>query len=438
MNWVRHRQRFYIAMADIHCFVLIVLLVLCAFSSVSGNIGKCEKLKIPMCQGLGYNFTYVPNIFNLTQEEAALEVHQFWPLVEIKCSTDLKVFLCAMYAPACQPNVKTEVPPCRSLCERVRKGCARFLRQYGYSWPKRMKCKKFPQLDGKKPCIAGNRIVANGTHPVHVLPTKTSPVRKCERIKIPMCQSIGYNFTYMPNMFNHRTQKEAADEVRQFWPLVKVKCSPDLRVFLCSLYAPICQPNFNKEIPPCRSLCIRAKEGCEPLMRRYGFTWPKRMKCETFPKFGNKACIGRMALSTTASPLPPVALLPTKTLTATKKCEKIKIPFCQGIGYNYTSLPNIKEEDAVDLQQFRPLFGSKCSPDLKRFLCSMYAPECPPKVTDPLPPCRSTCKQARRGCAPFMRLYRVRWPKKMRCKNFPKAGGKKSCIDPKGNAHKGS
>ena len=118
--------------------------------------------------------------------------------------------------------------------------------------------------------------------------------RKCEKIKIPMCQNIGYNLTSMPNMFKHDSQEEAALEVHQFWPLVEIKCSPYLKFFICSLYAPMCQPNFQKEVPPCRSICKRAKRGCAPLMRQYGFSWPERMKCKLFPKLrGQQICMDK-------------------------------------------------------------------------------------------------------------------------------------------------
>ena len=33
---------------------------------------------------------------------------------------------------------------------------------------------------------------------------------QCEEISIPMCKEIGYNFTRLPNQFNHESQ----DEVR--------------------------------------------------------------------------------------------------------------------------------------------------------------------------------------------------------------------------------
>ena len=46
-------------------------------------------------------------------------------------------------------------------------------------------------------------------------------VKRCQKIKIPMCKDIGYNLTYTPNMLNHATQEEAALEVAQFWPLLE-------------------------------------------------------------------------------------------------------------------------------------------------------------------------------------------------------------------------
>ena len=33
------------------------------------------------------------------EEEAALEVHQFWIPIKVKCSADFKIVLCSMYTP---------------------------------------------------------------------------------------------------------------------------------------------------------------------------------------------------------------------------------------------------------------------------------------------------------------------------------------------------
>ncbi|XP_026061357.1 frizzled-8-like [Carassius auratus] len=129
----------------------------------------------------------------------------------------------------------------------------------------------------------------------------------CQEISVPLCRGIGYNYTYMPNQFNHDTQDEAGLEVHQFWPLVEIQCSPDLRFFLCSLYTPICLEDYKKPLPPCRSVCERAKAGCAPLMRQYGFPWPDRMRCDLLPVQGDPStlCMDYNRTDATASPAAP-------------------------------------------------------------------------------------------------------------------------------------
>ncbi|XP_065118328.1 frizzled-8b [Paramisgurnus dabryanus] len=127
----------------------------------------------------------------------------------------------------------------------------------------------------------------------------------CQEISVPLCRGIGYNYTYMPNQFKHATQDEAGLEVHQFWPLVEIQCSPDMRFFLCSLYTPICLEDYKKPLPPCRSVCERARAGCAPLMRQYGFPWPDRMRCDLLPLQGdqNTLCMDYNRTDiTTASP----------------------------------------------------------------------------------------------------------------------------------------
>uniref|UniRef100_A0A4W5LZ10 Frizzled class receptor 1 n=1 Tax=Hucho hucho TaxID=62062 RepID=A0A4W5LZ10_9TELE len=100
----------------------------------------------------------------------------------------------------------------------------------------------------------------------------------CQPISIPLCTDIAYNETIMPNLLGHTTQEDAGLEVHQFYPLVKVQCSPDLKFFLCSMYAPVCTV-LEQALPPCRSLCERARQGCEALMNKFGFQWPERLLC---------------------------------------------------------------------------------------------------------------------------------------------------------------
>ncbi|XP_053738943.1 frizzled-8-like [Synchiropus splendidus] len=129
---------------------------------------------------------------------------------------------------------------------------------------------------------------------------------QCQQISVPLCRGIGYNYTHMPNQFNHDTQDEAGLEVHQFWPLVEIKCSPDLRFFLCSMYTPICLEDYKKPLPPCRSVCERARAGCAPLMRQYGFPWPDRMRCDLLPEHGHQdtLCMDHsQSQTTTATPV---------------------------------------------------------------------------------------------------------------------------------------
>ena len=88
----------------------------------------------------------------------------------------------------------------------------------------------------------------NHTHSesMHHHHEKTEP--KCEPITLQMCKGIGYNHTKMPNQLNHDTQDEAGLEVNQFYPLVEINCSDDLRLFLCLIYVPVCMEDFNGKL----------------------------------------------------------------------------------------------------------------------------------------------------------------------------------------------
>ena len=126
------------------------------------------------------------------------------------------------------------------------------------------------------------------------------PHGKCEPIQIPLCKDISYNETMMPNILNHQTQEDAGMEVHQFFPLIKVQCSEQLKWFLCVVYVPVCTV-LQEAIPPCQSLCNQARTGCESLMNKFGFKWPDRLDCEKFPVSG--LCILR---ENQTEPQPPV------------------------------------------------------------------------------------------------------------------------------------
>lgn len=135
---------------------------------------------------------------------------------------------------------------------------------------------------------------------------------RCEPITINLCMNIPYNETIMPNLMNHQKQEDAGAEVHQYAPLVKMKCSPDLRFFLCTVYAPVCTI-IDKAIPPCRSLCESARSGCEGLMNTFGFNWPEALDCSKMPENdGAELCVGNNETSTQdpAGPVYPPPRMP--------------------------------------------------------------------------------------------------------------------------------
>nr|AQT19768.1 hypothetical protein Smed-fzd-5/8-3 [Schmidtea mediterranea] len=128
--------------------------------------GKCEIIKIPMCKDIHYNMTMMPNMFNHeNQDEAGFEAHQFYPLVQIKCSEDLQFFLCSIYTPICLKQYVKSLPPCRSVCERVKKGCDPLLQKYTFKWPEKMNCDQFPVYNNPEKilCMEKNLSTASTT-----------------------------------------------------------------------------------------------------------------------------------------------------------------------------------------------------------------------------------------------------------------------------------
>ncbi|XP_069589343.1 secreted frizzled-related protein 3 [Ranitomeya imitator] len=121
----------------------------------------------------------------------------------------------------------------------------------------------------------------------------------CEPVRIPMCKSMPWNMTKMPNHLHHSTQANAILAIEQFEGLLATECSHDLLFFLCAMYAPICTIDFQHEpIKPCKSVCERARTGCEPILIKYRHTWPESLACEELPVYDRGVCISPEAIIT--------------------------------------------------------------------------------------------------------------------------------------------
>ena len=124
------------------------------------------------------------------------------------------------------------------------------------------------------------------------LPGLLGKKSKCEKITIPLCASIGYNTTRFPNFLGQENQEDAADKIHEFTPLVAVNCAPQLRFFLCSVFAPMCSEGLDHPIYSCRSICEAARNGCTPVMQKFGFDWPDSLDCSQMPFQGDPRAKG--------------------------------------------------------------------------------------------------------------------------------------------------
>lgn len=117
---------------------------------------RCQAITISLCNNMPYNVTIMPNILgHHNQEEAGMEVHQFFPLVKVNCSKDLHFFLCSVYIPVCT-ILDMPIPPCRPLCMSAKHGCERLMNRFGFHWPESLECSKFPEGPHEKMCVGQN------------------------------------------------------------------------------------------------------------------------------------------------------------------------------------------------------------------------------------------------------------------------------------------
>ncbi|KAL8586954.1 hypothetical protein ACOMHN_062365 [Nucella lapillus] len=118
-----------------------------------GQGSRCEPVTIPMCLDMRYNMTQMPNLVgHSNQKDAAIQVHEFIPLVQIGCSRFLKFFLCSLYAPMCTEMVDETliITACRSMCLEVKSKCEPILQRFNLPWPNMLACEKLPEKSDPK------------------------------------------------------------------------------------------------------------------------------------------------------------------------------------------------------------------------------------------------------------------------------------------------
>lgn len=159
------------------------------------------------------------------------------------------------------------------------------------------------------------------------------PRQRCLPVRTPMCKELdpkNYVSTSFPNFMNQTVYEQVNDELNQYLPLIESQCSPFIKMFLCSLYVPICKPGVGMRIPPCRSLCEKSREGCEILLSAAHIKWPESMNCDLFPKEeDHPLCISLPEQQHLKTSLPP------PELNSIKKGTNLAVPFNNRICFSF-------------------------------------------------------------------------------------------------------
>ncbi|CAM4689557.1 hypothetical protein PO909_010402 [Leuciscus waleckii] len=223
-------------------WVLYSMLTVCMAINLeapgSHSMFTCEPITLRMCQGLSYNTTFMPNLLNhYDQQTAALAMEPFHPMVNLECSTEIRPFLCALYAPVCTEYGRVTLP-CRHLCQRAKSDCYKLMDMFGVSWPDEMECNRFPECDESYPRAIDLLPHSDGTEET------PSPVQRdygfwCPR-ELKIEPDMGYSFMGVrdcsppcPNMY---FRKDELIFARYFIGVISIVClSATLFTFLTFL-----------------------------------------------------------------------------------------------------------------------------------------------------------------------------------------------------------
>lgn len=108
----------------------------------------------------------------------------------------------------------------------------------------------------------------------------------------------------LPNLLGHTSPNEL-NRMLMTMPLIEalsnVNCDQiqQMKLLLCSMMSPIC---VNMAILPCRSMCFKAKNSCEPSLKNLGLEWPRFLDCKEFPSKARENCIGDQLMFATIAP----------------------------------------------------------------------------------------------------------------------------------------
>lgn len=67
--------------------------------------------------------------------------------------------------------------------------------------------------------------------------------------------------------------------MEQYQLLLNHKCSPFLRLFICSVFVPFCSEDAAETVPPCKGFCEDVHRDCLSVVVEAGLAWPEDFNC---------------------------------------------------------------------------------------------------------------------------------------------------------------
>ncbi|XP_078572837.1 uncharacterized protein LOC144859782 [Branchiostoma floridae x Branchiostoma japonicum] len=442
-----------------------------------------EPIYIPACRDMQYNLTTYPNILgHRSQEEARLHLHKFMPLLNVRCSPELKYFLCNLYAPPydAESSARAVIPPCRPLCETSRSDCARLMNKFGFPWPEQLDCSRFPLPGGSERCINRDRLVAStavAAPPLTVL-VKAPPTIQATFGDYIHARS-GQTFQLdciaegnpKPSVMWRRKGTEEYFKNPLAFSKVEYTAEGAYECVASSARFPEAvketyidvkgKPEVDREGPH----AVRAREGsmvsltcrvtadppADPPawfangqevrpedngMKGWEIIYETDQdKTRTTLFFGNVTRTHAAVYTCRATNKfgYDQETFDMRIHDRSRRCDQLTVPLCQGLTYNSTRLPNglghgTQEQVGRELHRFWPLVEIECSPFFRSFLCTLYAPPCREDAPDVIPPCREMCESSYSGCAVLMTQYGYSWPDSLNCSQFPSYYGQRECT----------
>lgn len=133
-------------------------------------------------------------------------------MVNLQCSAELRMFLCALYAPVCTEYGRITLP-CRRLCLQARSDCYKLMDMFGVSWPEEMDCNRLvqqyilppPQCRGQR----DQQRSAKDSRELDRLSSLLNPVSHCQlHLSVEVMQGFRHEPLMFPWLHSHTLQTE--------------------------------------------------------------------------------------------------------------------------------------------------------------------------------------------------------------------------------------